>query len=291
MTPLVVANQSETRRKISSAKARFAHSVVERGVTGRRVAGRMLWALAGIICVLPGCVTEYSGGTQRTSDPNATLDKRVALARQYIGVGDWDNAKRNLELAQEIDADNAEVAEAFALVYQSTGEFEMAELQFKAALKTDPKLARARNNYGAFLYSRGRYAEAEREFQRVTEDTLYSGRPMAFVNLGLCRIQLEDQPGAESAFTRALAMDRANPVALLEMGFLRLEAGATGEANRYHGTYKTVSPQQSPRGLLLGLLIAEATGDQDALGSYELALRNLYPDSSEYNAWRERQSR
>ncbi len=286
MTLLVVANQSENRRRISSGQACFAPIAVK-----GRINGRTLLAMAGIICVLAGCVTEISGGTQRTSDPDATLDKRVALARQYIGVGDWENAKRNLELAQEIDADNAEVAEAFALVYQSTGEFEMAEQQFRAALKADPKLSRARNNYAAFLYSRRRYVEAEREFQRVTEDTLYSGRPMAFVNLGLCRIQLEDKPGAESAFNRALAMDRRNPVALLEMGFLLLEAGDTGEANRYHGAYRTVSPQQSPRGLLLGLLIAEAMGDQDALGSYELALRNLYPDSSEYNTWRERQSR
>ena len=71
------------------------------------------------------------------SDPEATLDKRVALARQYIGVGDWENAKRNLELAQAIDPQNAEVFEAFALVYQSTGEFELAEQQFKAALKAD----------------------------------------------------------------------------------------------------------------------------------------------------------
>jgi type IV pilus assembly protein PilF len=226
-----------------------------------------------------------------SSDPDATLDKRVALARQYIGVGDWENAKRNLELAQEVDPNNAEVFEAFALVYQSTGEYEMAENQFRAALKAEPTLSRARNNYAAFLYSQGRYIEAEREFYRVTEDTLYSGRPMAFVNLGLCRLQLEDDAGAEAAFTRALSMDRRNPVALLEMGFLRLEAGDTNEAARYHGTYRTVSPQQSPRGLLLGLEIADQTGDQDTLGSYELALRNLYPDSAEYRAWMERQSR
>ena len=135
--------------------------------------------LVAILLALAGCVTEYSGGTQMTSDPDATLDKRVALARQYIGVGDWENAKRNLELAQEIDPENAEVFEAFALVYQSTGEVEMAESQFQAALKTDPGLSRARNNYAAFLYSRGRYVEAESEFYRVTEDTLYSGRPMA----------------------------------------------------------------------------------------------------------------
>jgi type IV pilus assembly protein PilF len=240
---------------------------------------------------LVGCVTEYSGGTQMTSDPDATLNKRVALARQYIGVGDWENAKRNLELAQEIDPENSEVFEAFALVYQSTGEFEMAEMQFRAALKADPALSRARNNYAAFLYSQGRFTEAEREFYRVTEDTLYSGRPMAFVNLGLCRIQLQDPVGAEAALTRALSMDRRNPVALLEMGFLRLEAGDTDDAKGYHGVYRTVSPQQSPRGLLLGLEIAELTGDQDAVGSYELALRNLYPESPEYRTWMDRQSR
>ena len=190
-----------------------------------------------------------------------------------------------------MDPNNAAVFEAFALVYQSTREYEMANNQFRAALKAEPALSRARNNSAAFQYSQGRYIEVEREFYRVTEDTFHSGRPMAFVNLGLCRLQLEDDTDAQTAFTRALSMDRRNPVALLEMGFLRLEAGDTNEAARYHGTYRTVSPQQSPRGLLLGLEIADQTGDRDALGSYELALRNLYPDSAEYRAWMERQSR
>ena len=114
---------------------------------------------------------------------------------------------------------------------------------------------------------------------------------MAFVNLGLCRPQQEDNAGAGAAFTRALSMDRRNRVALLETGFLPLEAGDTDEAASDHGTHRTVSPQQSPRGLLLGLEIADQTGDQDALGSYELALRNLYPGSAEYRVWIERQSR
>ena len=114
---------------------------------------------------------------------------------------------------------------------------------------------------------------------------------MAFVNPGLSRLQLEDNRGAEAVFARVLSMDRRNPVALLELGFLRLEAGDTNEAARYHGTYRTVSPQQSPRGLLLSLEIAGRTGDQDALSGYQLALRNLYPDPAEYRVWMERQSR
>jgi type IV pilus assembly protein PilF len=248
-------------------------------------------ALLVLLGLMAGCVTKYSGGNQMSSDPEGTLDERVVLARQYIGVGGWENAKRNLELVQEVDPNNAEVFEAFALLYQSIGEFEMAENRFRAALKAEPALSRARNNCATFLYSQGRFIEAEREFYRVTEDTLYSDRPVAFVNLGLCRLQLEYTAGAEAAFTRAMSMDRRDPEALLEMGFLHLEAGDTHEAARYHGTFRTVSPQQSPRGLLLGLEIADQTGDWDPLGSYELALRNLYPDSLEYRAWTERQSR
>jgi len=248
-------------------------------------------ALSVFLSLMASCVTEYSGGTQMSSDPGTTLDKRVALARQYIGVGVWENTKRDLNLAQEVDPNNAEVFEVFALVYESTGEFEMTENQFRAAPKSEPTLSRARNNYATFLYSQGRYIEAEREFYRVTEDALFSGRPMAFVNLGLCQQQLEDDAGAEAAFTRVLSMDRRNPAALLEMDFLRLEAGDTNEAARYHVAYRTVSPQQSPWGLLLGLEIADQTGDQDALGSYELALRNLYSDSADYRVWIECQSR
>ena len=111
-----------------------------------------------LIAHLSGCVTEYSGASPMSADLEATLNKRVALARQYIGIGDWENAKRNLELAQEIDPGSAGVFDAFALVYQSTGEFEMAEAQFRPALKADPTLYRVRNNFAAFLYSQGRFS-------------------------------------------------------------------------------------------------------------------------------------
>jgi len=121
MTSVPVAKQPDLSRNLSREPIRG-----RLGAGVRLGGGRLLWPIAVVLCLLVGCVTEYSGGTQRTSDPDATLDKRVALARQYIGVGDWENAKRNLELAQEIDPENAEVFEAFALIYQSTGEFDMA---------------------------------------------------------------------------------------------------------------------------------------------------------------------
>lgn len=238
---------------------------------------------------LSSCVTETVGGTEPEADPEAALERRVELARQYIGRGDWENAKRNLELANDLDPDNPSVHEAFGLVYQSTGEYDRAEESFKRALRIDPKFSRARNNYAAFLFFLGRFDEAEREFTIVSEDPLYSGRPLAYINLGMARLNLDDSIGAEEAFSRALRMDRRNPMALLEMGYLRLNAGDAAGAEAYYGIYRTVVPRQSPRGLVLGIEISRALGDRDAQSSYELALRNLYPDSPEYRAWQAQQ--
>ncbi len=247
----------------------------------RKVTG--LGVLAGAL-LCSACVTTTETVFTEKASPEKALERRVELARNYVGQGDWENAKRNLKLASEIDPNNAEVHEAFALVYQSTGEFELAEDSYKTAIRLDKGFSRARNNYAAFLYSQERYEEAEKQLSYVVRDTLYESRPRAFVNLGLCRLQLFDREGAEEAFARSLSMERRNPIALLELAILRYEAGDYATAGRYYDNYRAIVPQQSARALWFGVRLARATGDRDAEGSYGLALRNLYPDSPEFRA-------
>lgn len=244
---------------------------------------RILVALAAAI-ILSACVTTTESVFTDKADPQKALERRVELARKYIGEGDWENAKRNLKIAYGMEPDNAEVHEAFALVYQSTGEFELAEQSYKMAIKLDKDFSRARNNYATFLYSQQRYEEAATQLEYVVQDSLYQARPRAFVNLGLCRIQLFDSQGAEEAFRRALTMDRTNSIALLEIAQLRFDAEDFQAAQSYYDTYRTVVRQQSARGLWLGIRIARETGDRDAASSYSLALANLYPGSAEYEA-------
>ncbi len=243
-------------------------------------------ALLAVLALLAGCITTTEGGFTEEASPEKALQQRVELARQYIGEGNWEAAKRNLKLAYEIDPNNAYVYEAFALVYQSTGEYELAEENFKMALKIDPNFPRARNNFAAFLFSQQRYKEAAKQLELVIKDSLYTGRPLAFVNLGLCRLQLFDPEGAEEAFVRALAMDRTNSIALLEMAQLRFDAGDYANARKYYDTYRTVVRQQSARGLWLGVRLARESGNLNDESSYALALSNLYPDSVEYEAYK-----
>jgi type IV pilus assembly protein PilF len=246
---------------------------------------RLLVALPVLLLALSGCIRHTEGGFTEQASPEKALQQRVALARQYIGEGNWDDAKRNLEAAAAIDDTSPEVYEAFALVYQSTGEYELAEESFERAIKLDRKFSRARNNYAAFLFSQERFDEAEAQLERVVADTLYGARPQAFINLGLCRLRLFKPVEAEQAFMRGLAMDRDNAIALLEVAHLRFEAGDVDNASRFYEGYRAAVRQQSSRGLWLGIRIARATGDKNAESSFALALRNLFPQSIEYMAY------
>lgn len=247
---------------------------------------RLLILIVLVAAVASGCITESETVFTEKASPVKVVEQRVALARQYIGQGNWEDAKRNLKVAAELDDSNAGVFEAFALVYQSTGEFELAEESFQRAIRLDGDFSRARNNYAAFLYSQERYREAEVQLTRVVKDTLYNARPQAFLNLGLCRLQLFDRTGAEEAFVRTLSMQRDNTTALLEVAQLRLEADDSRNATIYYDEYRKVVRQQSARALWLGIRLARATGDEDAESSYGLVLRNLYPQSAEYEAFR-----
>ncbi|MDC1288163.1 type IV pilus biogenesis/stability protein PilW [Gammaproteobacteria bacterium] len=243
------------------------------------------WMLLFSVVVVSGCITETETVFTEAASPDRVLEQRVSLARQYIGERNWDAAKRNLKAAVEIDDSNAEVYEAFALVYQSTGEFELAEENFKRAIQLDKNLSRARNNYAAFLYSQERYQEAEVQLEVVITDTLYDARPQAFLNLGLCRLRLFDPRGAEEAFLRTLAMESRNSIALLEVATLRLDAGDSRNASLYYDEYRKLVRQQSARGLWFGIRLARVSGDTDAESSFALALSNRYPNSSEYEAY------
>jgi len=247
--------------------------------------------LAMACVVLAGCITTTESVFTEEASPSKALEKRLELARHYIGQGNWEAAKRNLEMAVQIDAKNAEVYEAFALVYQSTGEYELAEENFKKAISLNSKFSRCRNNYAAFLYSQERYKEAEEQLEYVVKDTLYSGRPNAFVNLGLCKLKLFDTQGAEAAFVRALSMDKTNQVALLEVARIRFEAQDYATAQKYYDVYIRAARQQSAAGLLLGIQLAKVEGNRDAEASYAMALRNLYPKSAEFQSYQRAQQK
>ena len=66
-----------------------------------------LIALVFAASLLGGCVTTTETVFTEKASPEKALERRVELARQYIGERNWADAKRNLKLAYDIDPDNA----------------------------------------------------------------------------------------------------------------------------------------------------------------------------------------
>ena len=241
------------------------------------------WALSSLVA----CVTSEGRVFTTEAAPEQALESRLQLARGYIGRQNWQEARRNLELAADIDADAAEIQEAFALLYQGIGEPELAEQHFRRALSRNRGFSRARNNYAAFLYQQQRFVEAERQLAIVVQDTHYESRSRAFLNLGLCRLRLGDQQAAERNFARALASDRGNAMALMELANIAYLRGQWDAGQRYYDRYRLLVAQQSARGLWLGWRLAGQQGDATAQADFVRSLRSLYPQSPEYRAYRE----
>ena len=92
---------------------------------------------------------------------------------------------------------------------------------------------------------------------------------------------------SQLAFLRALRIDASLPQVNLEMADIAFEKKNLLAARGYYQRFLKLTEKQpqSARSLWLGIRIERRLGDRDALASYELALKRLYPDSPEYKAY------
>jgi type IV pilus assembly protein PilF len=240
-------------------------------------------ALALLAIFASGCVTTTEGGFK--ADRKEEVARRVDAATQYLQKGNTEQAIVHLRRALEIDPHSAPVNETLARVFAQSGEYELADQHFRTAIQYDPAFSRARNNYAAFLYDRGRIDDAIVQLEQVVADTLYEKRADAFTNLGKAYLRKGQTAKAEEVFGRAIKMDRRQAAAMLELADINVQHGQYPEAARLFGLYRAAGPQPTPRSLLLGIRIARATGDRDNEASYALQLKGLYPESDEYRTY------
>jgi type IV pilus assembly protein PilF len=237
----------------------------------------LLIAVLGI--ALGGCVTETPGVPEPASK-EARLEAQINLARGYLESTNPARARAPLERALEIDPGSADALGLFAVFYQRDEEYDLAETYYRRALRADSRHPANLNNYAAFLYAQGRYKEALGPLQTLVSITSYRGRAMAFENLGLTQLRLGQNAEARAAFDRALGLSPEMSGSNLEMAALAYGDGDYRSAQQYYDVFRARS-RQSPRSLCLGIKLARATGDADQRASYEVALRNLYPESPE----------
>ncbi|HVL00304.1 MAG TPA: type IV pilus biogenesis/stability protein PilW [Dongiaceae bacterium] len=245
---------------------------------------RLLIAV-GLALVLAGCVTESDSRLEQNKNPEKATRAYVEAGMTYMQRNQMDNAHRTLMRAVELSPDDPAVNNAVALFFQKEGDHAQTEKFFKRALSKDPEFSQARNNYAAYLFSRGEYEKAIEQLERVTKDYRYDKRFAAFENLGLCYLKTGNVEKALESFNRALKLNNSLPVSILEVAEIKFNQGDNALSLDYLSRYEKLS-KPSPRQLWLGIRLQRVLGDKNKLASYELQLRNMFPGSPEYQAYK-----
>lgn len=257
-----------------------------KGFCIRRAPARLLAAgiLAMTVVLLQACVTTVQSSTFK-ADKQQEIDRRVEAANAYLRKGNTEQAVNHLRRALALDPNSAPIHATLGQVFWTTGEYELCEEHFQRAISVDPKFSRARNNYAAFLYDRGRYKEAIKQLELVIADTLYDARASAFINMGKAYLKVGRDAEAEEAFTRAAKLDRRQWPALLELADMNYRRGDYRMAERFYELFRETGVRQTPQSLLLGINLAVVSGHKDDEASYVLQLKGMYPDSNEYREY------
>lgn len=219
-----------------------------------------------------------------TSGPS--IDGRQAakanadLGLKYMEQGKYEAALDKFKRALDFDSSSLEAHHYIAELYRRLGETKDADRHYREAIDTDSDNSLVRYNYGVFLYNQKRYAESEKQFLEVLTNPVYPDRPKALENVGLCQLKVGKKEKAEASFRKALEMNPGLSTSLLMMGELAHTAGKSLSARGYLQRYREVAPH-TPESLWLGIRVEQELGDRDAVASYGMLLKGVFPDSEE----------
>lgn len=232
--------------------------------------------LVVLLGLLSACITETTGGLPPPAPTEDRVQAQLDLARGYLEQRDFGRAQPALQKALEIDPRHVEAHVLNAVLFHAQNEFELAEFHYKTALRIEPDNAQALNNYGTFLYSRGRFEDAIVPLSNLVKDTGYRARSQAFENLGMAQLRTGAVDAAEASFQRALELNFRQAGATLELAEIAFNRGELQKAQSRLLEFKTMA-RQNARSLCLGLKVATGLGDEDQAASNQLALNNLFP--------------
>mgnify|MGYP000347894811 CR=1 FL=1 len=239
-----------------------------------------------VVCLslLSACVVTKEGDIKSGTKQEMAL-RRVEAAKQYLRNNDLEAARRLLREALQLDDGLPNVHDALGLTFQVSGEDELAEKHFSRAVKLGDGESRYRVNFANFLFKQGRYEDAVKHLQKVADDTLYERREQALVLLGLCQQQMAEPAKALRSFERALTLNPRNKMVLRQLSVSEFERQQFEQSWQYLQSYRRLTPTLDAELLLLGVHLARKLDKSDAEASFALALKNLYPQSREYQSY------
>lgn len=185
-------------------------------------------SMAALLCVagLSACLTP--------DDHELKLaDSHRKLAEMHLTRGEPELAIREYRISMKIWDRDPEAHFGLAEAYRAKGLLPDAERHLRRAVSLYPGHSEAWLNLGAVLLQQQRWPEAEQIFHTLADDPTFVRPTRALVNLGWAQYMSGQNDKARESFELAVAADRNNFVALLDLGILTQEEGDPERALEY----------------------------------------------------------
>ena len=217
---------------------------------------------------------EEQGKNRKVAETN------TVLGQEYMQRGQYEVAMEKLKRAVAQDHTYAPAHTVLAVLYETLGEMDLAETQYREALKYDPNDGDTNNNYGAFMCRIGKYKGTDQYFLKAVKDPFYKTPAIAYANAGKCSLGQGDLDKAEQYLRQSLEYNKQLPSALLPMAEISYQQGNYMGARAFLQRYDSVGTMNE-ESLLLGYRIESSLGDAESANRYRTQLLQHYPRSSQ----------
>jgi len=238
-----------------------------------------------ISLIFVSCVTTTTSTFNNKKDLSKAEVSYIQIGYGHIQAGNSLEAKKALTKALDINKKSSGAHLGLARVYERELEFDLADSHFKKAVSYG-ETTEIHFQYGVYLYNRGNYLGALKEFKKTLKDTVYARRAQAFEFQGITASRVGKDELAIESYQRAIALNAAMGNSHIGLANVYKDQSNFDKAYyHYEGFVKLVRAQlvrHNATTLFLGIQLADATGDQDGLSSLSLQLRSQFEDSPEY---------
>lgn len=253
-------------------------------MTRIRLAARGLLLL---LVVLAGCSHEPANPNinpvhyqQSKADLRAAARTNTELGMEYARRQMLDVAQDKLKKAIDQDDTYGPAHATLAYVYAERGMAEDADREYRRAIELDGDNPDTRNNYGVFLCSQRKRADADRNFMLAAGNRNYTTPEAAWTNAAVCAHAAGDVERAEGDLRQALQRNPDFPDALAEMARISFERQEYLRARAFLERYDKQG-KPNPAMLALGVKTERALGNAQGARDYELRLVRSFPESAE----------
>ncbi len=230
-----------------------------------------------------GVAPEYTARDNAESRRRANYQNEVTLAAEALRLGDLPVAEKRGRAALKLDGSRPEAYLLLTQLANAQGKDAEAGELLRKAVEVAPHRGDVLNNYGAWLCTHGRPADALTYFDRAIAAPGYATPAAALANAGGCALDANQPDRAARDLRKALALAPTNAYALESMARNEYTQGRFFEARAF--VQRRLAAAPATRSVLqLASDIEAQLGDAVASGRYLQRIRDEFPQDAAPNS-------